>query len=68
MKAKGIVDVTKNQNDVRTALNNVTLVRLVICRSIYMYPWTLPLGVYRQGVLECYISKQLLTIEAVVMM
>ena len=30
-----IVDVMKNQNGVRTALNNVTLVRPVICHSIY---------------------------------
>ena len=39
-EAYGIVtvDVTKNQNGVRTALNNVTLVRPVICRSMYMYP------------------------------
>ena len=40
----GIVDVMKNENGVRTALNNVMLVRQVICRSIYTYPWTLPLG------------------------
>ena len=44
LKAYGIVDVTKNQNGVRTALNNVTLVRPVICRSMYTYPWTLLLG------------------------
>ena len=28
-------DVAKNQNGVRMALNNVTLVRPVICRLIY---------------------------------
>ena len=44
LKAYEIVDVTKNQNGVRTALNNVTLVRPVVCRSIYMYPWALLLG------------------------
>ena len=41
LKAYGIDDVTKNQNCVRTALNTVTQVRTAICRSIYMYPWTL---------------------------
>ena len=44
LKAYGIFDVTKNQNDVQTALNNVMLVRPVISCSIYMYHWTLPLG------------------------
>ena len=52
LKAYGIVDVTKNQNGVRTALNNVTLVRRLICRSIYMY--TLLLG-YIGSVCENFI-------------
>ena len=29
------IDITKNQNGARMALNNVTLVRQVICYAIY---------------------------------
>ena len=55
------------------ALSNVTLVRPVICRSLIRVSMDFTIGipvigVYTQGVYECYIIKQLLTIEAVDMM